>query len=111
MASLCFLRYHFENTGQERQTADADFSRARWLRITSLRNSSMDKTKLTKEQKERYEIMKEVPGDNLVKQLEIFKLARDKAYELQANDHSIRGITLHFFSKSVGYIDVPISVD
>jgi len=58
------------------------------------------------------EIEEEV--QKLEKQIElqdIFSLAQKKAQELQKEDHSIQGITLHFSSRSLGRIDVPITLN
>jgi len=49
--------------------------------------------------------------DKEMEMYDIFSLAQDKALELQRKDHSIQGITLHFSSRSLGRIDVPITLN
>jgi len=62
---------------------------------------------MTEKIKERIEKeIKEI--DQTLNAYEILDTARIKALELNNIDHSLKGITLHFDSRSLGDISVPV---
>lgn len=67
---------------------------------------------MTKYSKEVEEEIKKI--DELIeksRQEDIFQLSRQKLRELNARDHTLTALILVFKSKSLGQIEVPVTID